>query len=378
MSSAPRVPSLDGLRALSILLVIVDHLGRGDAPYQGAFGVCIFFVISGYIITRLLQQEQQRQGRISLRGFYLRRTFRIFPAAFTFITVAGLLGHAAVRRDWPYAFSYTMCYRFEQCSGTFRHLWSLSVEEQFYLLWPLALVFAFRRRGRVAIATMVAAALFRVGCSIVGPQQMPLILHFCFPAVMDSIAAGCLLAVYEPQVRRYTGGLARYRVTAPALLALAYLSARLLWSGSFPDQARIVRYAWAWGLVPMLIAAFIFIEIERRDWIFNNSIAYGLGALSYSLYLWQQPFTLARNGSTLIALLLLLVCAGSSYFVIERPMIALGRRLQTSYFYEPPSRDSGPALSCPTTLEPLSPVLLGAAPTNRIYSSRKGSREDSI
>ena len=139
--SSKRIPSLDGLRALAIGLVLVEHSGCAWLPHAGTFGVQLFFVISGYLITRLLLEEQEKHGRINLRAFYLRRCFRIFPAAFAYIAVVSAFSPSA-RRDIVWAVSYLMSYC-QHPSIFVAHLWSLSVEEQFYLLWPLALVLCF-------------------------------------------------------------------------------------------------------------------------------------------------------------------------------------------------------------------------------------------
>ena len=108
-----------------------------------AIGVHVFFVLSGYLITGLLQKEYGREGRIDLVAFYRRRCFRIFPAAFTYILVIALLSPAS-RSALVYAATYTISYHPYSIPLLFQHLWSLSVEEQFYLLWPLALLLGFR------------------------------------------------------------------------------------------------------------------------------------------------------------------------------------------------------------------------------------------
>src|ERR1700753_2781860 len=144
------IPSLDGLRTISVVLVMLGHLygTRGypqDAITRQAgrfahFGVEVFFVISGLLITTLLLKEREQTGRIDLVNFYLRRTFRIFPAAFFYITVVAIVAHPGYLR---YAYTYTMCYASQARPWLLGHLWSLSVEEQFYLLWPAALILGF-------------------------------------------------------------------------------------------------------------------------------------------------------------------------------------------------------------------------------------------
>ena len=317
VSSSSRIPSLDGLRAFSILLVIIGHLwgGDGEPVLLSAFGVHIFFVLSGYLITGLLQKEHAREGRISLFAFYQRRCFRIFPAAFTYIFVIALLSPAS-RSALIYAVTYTTSYRPVGLPLLFQHLWSLSVEEQFYLLWPLALLLGFRRRAWIAGSAMLVAAVFRLW--IVCHPYNPAYLHFSFFGTMDSIAAGCLLAIYEPQLRNRC----RWMAASPAIAIALPLTAWVLEAASW-DTLSVL-----WGAVPLLLAFWIFLLVERQDRILNNAIASALGVLSYSLYLWQQPFTLLPGFSILWRLVLLLGCASASYVLIEKPMLRLGARLR--------------------------------------------------
>src|SRR5580692_8626360 len=149
-----RIASLDGLRAVSILLVLTSHsiLGTHSFAFRLLFlhadlGVRVFFIISGFLITTLLLNERAESGGISLRLFYIRRTLRILPAFYLFVgTVAILnaLGVIAVPPgNWVYVLTYTLNFD-PHPPWVLGHLWSLSVEEQFYLLWPLVMRFARR------------------------------------------------------------------------------------------------------------------------------------------------------------------------------------------------------------------------------------------
>jgi peptidoglycan/LPS O-acetylase OafA/YrhL len=319
-NSAPRerIASLDGLRAISILLVIVGHVcgHSGAATLLSSIGVHIFFVLSGYLITRLLLQERAQQGRINLVAFYRRRCFRILPAAMTYILLVALLV-PSTRSGLVYALTYTVSYKLDGVSRLFEHLWSLSVEEQFYLLWPLALLLGFRRRGRIALCALLLPVGFRLACAANPATNTIANLHFSFPGTMDSVAAGCLLAIYEPRIRERFGWMAHSGAIAIALPITAWTLDAALWNG---------KLSALWGIVPVLLATWVFLLIERRDWILNNPAASILGALSYSMYLWQQPFATAHTFPLPVALLLLLIAAGVSYFVVEQPMIALGKR----------------------------------------------------
>lgn len=320
-SSSARIPSLDGLRAFSILLVIMGHLwgGAGMSVRMSAFGVHVFFVLSGYLITGLLQKEHAREGRISLLAFYQRRCFRIFPAAFTYILIIALLSPAS-RSALVYAVTYTTSYHPIDIPLLFQHLWSLSVEEQFYLLWPLALLLSFRHRAWIAWSTMIVAALFRLWI-VCNPNYNPVYTHFSFFGTMDSIAAGCLLAIYEPQVRSRCQWMAQSPAIAIALPLTAWVVEAAFW-----DKMSVL-----WGVFPLLVGLWVLLMIERRDWILNNIVASTLGVLSYSLYLWQQPLTLLSKPSMVLKPIALLACATASYILIEKPMLKLGSWLRSRH-----------------------------------------------
>lgn len=139
-----RIPSLDGLRAISILFVVFGHLGgTRNAPEiitflerYANFGVRVFFIISGYLITTLLLREHAKTSTISLREFYIRRVYRIFSAAYAFAIVALVVFASQMRfRDVLTALTYTVNYN-SSPPWPIGHLWSLAVEEQFYILWP--------------------------------------------------------------------------------------------------------------------------------------------------------------------------------------------------------------------------------------------------
>jgi peptidoglycan/LPS O-acetylase OafA/YrhL len=175
--SRGRIPSLDGFRALSIMLVLLEHLcGTVGFPqdniifkYLGDFGnlgVRIFFVISGFLITSLLLEESERNGQISLRSFYFRRILRIFPAAYSFIAaiwVASAIGLLNVGvADFVSACTYTMNYLHPR-NWNLAHLWSLSIEEQFYILWPFALCLAGKRRAMmIAVFVLILSPCVRI------------------------------------------------------------------------------------------------------------------------------------------------------------------------------------------------------------------------
>src|SRR3954471_2196193 len=202
-----RIPSLDGLRAISMGLVLLSHLaGTRNFPLSaaqgnfwglGEFGVVVFFVISGYLITGLLLDELDRTGRVDLARFYFRRTLRIFPPYYAFLiclALAGATGAVALQRgDLVSALTYTANYDIDR-SWFVGHTWSLSVEEQFYLLWPAVLLFARTRRAILLAAGVVVLAPFiRVAEWELLRQYGDGVGHR-FETIADAIAIGCVLA----------------------------------------------------------------------------------------------------------------------------------------------------------------------------------------
>src|SRR6266545_3806930 len=209
VDSSRRMPALDGLRAISIAFVLFSHAqGTAGAPDFGIaelarIGVRIFFVLSGFLITTLLLAEHERTGRISIVDFYIRRFFRIFPALYLFVGVMVVLDALRLielhRHDALSALTYTVNYRQER-SWWLGHIWSLSVEEQFYLMWPAVLVLLGTRRSLwFVLAALAAAPFLRVGVWILVPSWRSHIDE-AFPTVFDSIATGCLLARVRGQL----------------------------------------------------------------------------------------------------------------------------------------------------------------------------------
>ena len=337
-----KIPSLDGLRAISIVLVLVGHLhatqGFPELGLEhilgdyGLLGVRVFFVISGYLITTLLLRELEQRGNISLSAFYARRALRIFPAAFAFIgamALADWLGWIDLRPvDLIAALTYTVNF-LPDPSWEVGHLWSLSVEEQFYLMWPLALARLGVRRGAwVALAFFVAAPLvrtwMRLGLQSSVMEDLPI-----FPAVCDGIAIGCLFAIGRPwllQQRQYLWftGSAWMLGLIPLIFVVHHLSAGYTLVDLF-------------GYPLMLLAIATIVEASTR-WraqnlagrVLNWPPLAWLGVLSYSLYLWQQPF-LDRHSHSVFAsfplnLGMALSLAVLSYYLLERPLLRLRQR----------------------------------------------------
>lgn len=285
----------------------------------GGFGVRIFFVISGYLITTLLLKEHERTGRISLKDFYVRRAYRILPAAYGFMLVVIVFEwHALSWRDMLAALTYFSNY-YHGGNWTLGHLWSLSVEEQFYLLWPAFLGILFRRRLWLVAGLLLAAPPLRVLFWTLWGHRG---LEHPFPVVMDALAAGCALAMLEPQLRRRDAWLrSRWFLLIPVLTVLLPLLQ--------VHHNRIYQVA-GLSVIHVGIALFIVRAVHMQSRVLNWAPMVWLGTLSYSFYLWQQPFLNRASNAWWTAfpqnLLLALACAVGSYYGVEKPFLELRER----------------------------------------------------
>ncbi len=336
-----RLPSLDGLRAVSIALVLLGHLeGTKGFPSWldshvdlGNLGVRVFFVISGFLITTLLVREWSDTGRISLTNFYLRRLFRIFPACYLFLSVMAIIsatGYIELRpHDLLCGFTYTMNNHVDR-SWYVGHLWSLSVEEQFYILWPVVLYFTGIRTGlRVALGVFLAAPLFRIGMLLLFPSTQFLIGTF-FPTIADAIATGCILAFVQGDLSRnpkYLTFISSWRFSGVvlAVLVLIYpISTKL----SMLVEQSLLNLA-----IALCIHRCVLLPSSQLGRILNSRALGSVGVLSYSLYLWQQPFI--NRGSTAAMtsfpanIALAFAAAVLSYSLVERPFLKLKQRFES-------------------------------------------------
>jgi peptidoglycan/LPS O-acetylase OafA/YrhL len=340
--SRGRIPSLDGLRAVAILLVIGVHLGQRyftlpQARIAGLFvadGVGIFFVLSGFLITTLLLREHETTGRIDLRAFYLRRTLRILPPLYVYLAAVVLLSvvlHLHQQGIAASVFFYRNMVDPPHAALT-EHVWSLSLEEQFYLLWPFAFVLALVRGGkraasRLAAALILAAPVVRVG---IWATHLPLFAHretyFLF-ARMDALMSGCLLALLVgiPRFERVFAQVSRVWWLLPLYFFLL---------SGLMNAALGNAWHMTLGLTLDSLTAALFILWCARHpdhllgRLLNSRPMVTLGVLSYSAYLWQTLFTHAEPQLGFInrapwSLGMILLAAWISYRVIERPSFAL-------------------------------------------------------
>lgn len=335
-STSGRIPTLDGWRGVAILTVLLDHyLGVYYAsryPYPrlahvGYHGVGLFFVLSGFLITSLLLKEKRESGSIDLRRFYIRRAFRILPCAWAYLGVvlfAVLIweGHAQAAAFARGEVASCLFFYRNYFTGhvvniwATGHFWSLSIEEQFYLVWPPVLLLLGSRRSRnLAIIAILGAFVWRwlhVNQIWFGPFTYA--DHTPFWA--DALLLGCLAAItveyWRAKLRPWMGG---------ALLCFVVLCARH-YHGFVPTQESA-----AMALMLLATASFPSTILGR---ILEWKPLVQLGHISYSLYIWQQLtvfFVQGHKAALFLCPVLAIFLAVLSYCCIEQPMIRLGKKL---------------------------------------------------
>ena len=320
-----RIPTLDGWRGLAILLVLFDHIQFARVkqylrPWTqtGQHGVTIFFVLSGFLITSKLLENGP-----DLRRFYLRRFFRLMPAAWTYLAALLLLArltHVPVTSLAEVATCIFFYRNFAAVSGFgfAGHFWSLSLEEQFYLVWPCIMVLAGARRSRwIAISGACGIALYRwrhwAHYDALGPNMQTQVRG-------DALLIGCLLALLlaNEKMRPIAGKWSRI-AALPAVATLFVCIARFHW---LPPLSESIAIA-------VLIAACVL----HPDCMLARPLSFAplawIGVVSYSTYIWQALFMHLGTGTAQILWLSLGLPAFAlaSYYWIERPGIRLGNRL---------------------------------------------------
>ena len=355
MNSSFYKPHLDGVRALSILLVTVAHGGLGHIV-PGGLGVTIFFFISGYLITALLLKEHQSEGRIDLMSFYLRRFWRLMPALLVYVIASMALTlamGARVELIEPLTAVLYLSNYYSQFVGyemlgagysPYNVLWSLAVEEHFYLFFAplIALV-----RGRRALLSWLAAllllpVLIRIGVTAWASADFSAdYTYHVTDTRIDSIAWGCLLAVLGPW---------RPRGFKPELL-LALGVAGLLISLLVRDTyfRQVVRYTLQGASLYLIMGGLIYgPEMENPRRLLANKALVFIGQISYSMYLyhWLALIVLMIyiGPPALTPLWQALYWAGTmvgacvSYYLIERPTL----RLRVRYGSHVPTMTTAP------------------------------------
>jgi peptidoglycan/LPS O-acetylase OafA/YrhL len=346
------IPSLDGFRAISILLVVFAHLLKVQSLPQplvsilkifafGDLGVRVFFVISGFLITYLLIREKERNHTVNVKAFYLRRVFRIFPV-FYFYLIVVFIYNKVFNLNIDYALFFSAGLYIQNFSPwgfnwLIAHTWSLAVEEQFYLIWP----FLFKK--------LKTFKLWIVWIAVLGLGAAMRALSYKYPSVSvyflapflkhaDFLFSGCFLAFllyYKSEL------LNKWIFNASKIIV--YLAILAVWAFSkfefhpeldkffIPVSGTIIN-----ACVCFLLIYFILKKESFGYKLLNNSIIAFVGKLSYSLYLWQQLFLVPGHHKTSsfwwtqfpVNLIFVFATAYFSYLFIEKPFLKLKEKFK--------------------------------------------------
>ena len=315
-----RIRTLDGWRGVAILLVLLDHVQSSihGSYYRswtqtGQHGVTLFFVLSGFLITSKLTE-----GPIDLREFYRRRVFRLMPVAWTYLAFL-LLFDRLTGLHFTSLMEVRACVLFyrnfigQQLMPTADHYWSLSVEEQFYLLWPVVLLVAGNRRARwIALTASLTCAFYRWRY---WSHYDHVYLNFETQVRADALLVGCLIPLVMDLPRlRAAIVLWSQRCALPAAVLVLFCMQR--YHNLVPLYEDI-------GVAILLAASALHQNRAWTRWLASPVLVW-LGTISYSLYVWQQ-FFMPMHSALVLCTLMPLFALGS-YYCIERPCTRFGRR----------------------------------------------------
>ena len=342
-------PELDGLRAVAVAAVMLFHANVSWAR-GGFLGVDVFFVLSGFLITRLLLEERESTDHIALGRFYLRRILRLFPALVAVCVACAIyatfwLPHDQVVRTWhdvfataTYHMNWVQALHDQPPFGLLDHAWSLSIEEQFYVVWPLILMGAHRLGGvkgvgLVALAGAVASAGLRLVLIHHGVPDRR--VYFGLDTHADGLLLGCGLAaltlLWPAVVDRLGGPVARW-IGPAALVGVLVAASRV----SLTSRA---LYEWGY-LVFVVVTTLLVADLFARGLtsrLLHRQPLVAVGRISYGLYLWHWPVYLVLNGGrihwgfvplTLLRLAVSGMMAVLSFLLIEEPFLRLKTRLE--------------------------------------------------
>ncbi|MEO6721662.1 MAG: acyltransferase [Ferruginibacter sp.] len=347
-----KYPSINGLRAISITLVVIHHLCLQNRIFKifadtawlkpllsflqdGQLGVNVFFVISGFLITSLMQQEEIKTNTVSLKDFYIRRTLRIFPAYYTLLLVyfvLQLLGYIHIPKEsWLTAATYTKYFNWKLDWYT-RHAWSLSIEEHFYILWPLIFLAGNKVRKIISISLIIIVPFVRLYEFFHPTSWLNELTIF---TRIDAISIGCLFALFKDEI---------VKKMSPHWNKIFYFSVICIFVLRYlPVLAHKVHLGFIFiplgvthGTIANILIAFIMMYSvfkQRGAWfkILNWKFINYIGLLSYSIYLWQQFFIYKSDywinqfPQNVFCMMVVAIC---SYNFIEKPFLKLKSKFQ--------------------------------------------------
>lgn len=339
-------PDVEGLRAVAVLLVVLYHAGVPRLT-GGYVGVDVFFVISGFVITGLLLRERQGTSRTSIIDFYARRCRRILPAATLVIVVTvlcsylwlGFVSGNIVANDGRWAAVFLSNFHFEQVGTNYftatqapsplQNYWTLSVEEQFYVVYPTLFLLVARGRRRLSVQVRMASAL---GVVIIGSYILSIVQTNSHPAAAYfspftrawELALGALVAVSTPWLKQIPARIAA-SVTWVGLAAILFAAFAFSAQTSYPGSLVAVPVLGT----ALVIAGGVAVPRSGAEWLLGGRAFGWLGQRSYSLYLWHWPVLIIAAehvgkstlpvGENLVLVLFALMLSMATYRLVENP-----------------------------------------------------------
>ena len=322
--------------------------------FDGALGVLCFFVISGFLITWLMLVENDRTGRISLKHFYIRRALRILPVFYTYLLIVAALQYfTPFSQTWvEWIGSLTFTQNFIDSPHTTAHLWSLSVEEQFYLLWPVTLVLLIKRGagnrqilGFLALALLAAPFCRAIGHHPASAKLTPFLAGRSFFSYFDLLAVGCACAVYLAHVRKSGCHTTLFHTHRHAIFVAGLLLVLTHYVLDNVNESNLILHILRVTVDPSFealgFAVLMLQSVFLPDWgiyrVLNWRWVCQIGVLSYSVYIWQQifcntPETFGLGQVWWMSfpgwLVPVFVVSIVSYYGLERPILRLRTRFR--------------------------------------------------
>jgi len=326
----PHFSQLDGLRGVAILMVFVFHAFKANLLWMG---VDLFFVLSGFLITGILLKDKGKSARDYFGAFYVRRAKRILPAYVVILILSALIFGVGWLHYWYlYLGGMNVLVPMGLNHLDVHPFWSLAVEEQFYLLWPMAVFFLPRKElALLAWTLLLLAPVLRLLCAPLFASGYA--TYMLLPFRMDTLAAGALLAIYWPDLHRKLNSQAsrrsEYRKIAGVALAVSLALALVLNScGFLPSSGSgIGKSLLLESTLAITISLFALAMFEVGKSALNSRILVGLGRISYSFYLFHMTaLYLAPKNNGIIAFFATVAYATAMWYLVEKPILQSGKR----------------------------------------------------